>query len=175
MLWGALGALLLYGGNACAADANEPELVVTEYAWSSGVDRASREHAKPAYAASAPVQPLYLWIRVRGNRAALDRLEAEGALPIRHRWYRTIGSELIDQEATFDQKLAIGSGKQSTIGALRREVEQTGYFNWRTWSNKESISPGLWEVRIVSDDGERVLCTSRATPKPCEPRIRVKK
>ena len=175
MAWSAFAAVLLCAGGARTLHADESELVVTEYAWSRGVDRASREHLKPAYTSAAPAKPLYLWIRVRGNRAALDRLVEEGALPLHHRWYRTIGSELIDEDSTFDKALGIGSSKASTLRALQREVEQTGYFNWRTWSNKASISPGWWEVRIVSDDGEMLPCRVAGTLRPCEPRIRITK
>ena len=155
--------------------AQEDRLVVVEYAWSSNVDRTSRDYLRPPHGRRAPVRPLYFWMRVRGNSAALDQLLTDGALPIRHKWYRYVGPVIdpVQDSPSFDKELFVGAQRQSVIQALRREVEQTGYFHWRVWSVKEVVWPSVWEVRVVSADDQSLLCKVGKDLQPCQVRIRV--
>ena len=98
-------------------------------------------------------RPLYLWTRIEADAGALRELELKGMLPIRHRWWRTggiiptpeRGGQLIDE-------IVLGVGKAEVIGRLNHELMERGFFDWRTWSMKEHITPGTWEVEIVYSD-----------------------
>lgn len=152
--------------------AEEQLIVVKQTAWTNHVDKKSRQVEK-TYQNTAPVAPLYLWMRVTGGEAALAQLKEEGKLPIRHKWFleRLIGTTPEGVTTMLDD-INIPAGANRLLEQLQYEVNQRGFFDWRTWSMKEHIRRGLWRVRVVYADGEPVLCGQENVP--CEFAIRVK-
>lgn len=150
---------ILWLGSAAAA---EPTIEITQWAWTNGIH--DRQYEK-RYGATAPLAPLYLWMRIRGGQAALDRLEADGRLPIYHQWFRDAiyGTSAEGASAMIDN-IKLEAGRREILGSLQREVDRRGYFDWRTWSRKDNIRRGNWRVRVVYGDNRPVLCGG----KPCE-------
>lgn len=152
--------------------AEEQLIVVKQTAWTNYVDKKNRQVEK-TYQDTAPVAPLYLWMRVTGGEAALAQLKEEGKLPIRHKWFleRLIGTTPEGVTTMLDD-INIPAGANRLLEQLQYEVNQRGFFDWRTWSMKEHIRRGLWRVRVVYADGEPVLCGEQNAP--CEFAIKVK-
>jgi hypothetical protein len=142
----ALGAF----GSAAHAD---PLLTVEEVRWTNVVS--DGQYAE-SYDTTAPVQPLYLWMRAAGSAATLEHLRAAGKLPIRHLWFKATGAALRYEQSTDVINLDIGSPE--VLKPLTRELDNRGFFDWRTWSMKEHMSQGWWLVKLQYADGTPVLC-----------------
>lgn len=71
-----------------------------------------------------------------------------GAVTIEVHWSRagapTIGAP------DLATNLAIGS--RARVGRLSREVQQRGYFQWHSWAQKDTLSPGRWIVSLTYPD-----------------------
>lgn len=128
-------------------------LSVTEVRWTNAVTDGQYVES---YDGTAPFQPLYLWMRVRGGREALDQLKAQGRLPIRHRWFKVLGTQIRYDQCTDVINLDIGN--EATLQPLTTELTSRGFFDWRTWSMKDHVSPGWWLVTLEYATGEAVLC-----------------
>ena len=154
------------------SQAAESQLVeVVQAVWTGGVNRETKDHTG-VLSSSVKPQPLYLWMRIRGGAEALDRLESDGLLPIRHKWYRkTIAS--IDAEGVLavTDEIDVPAAKKAAVARLRNSVEQQNYFLWRTWSMKQNAGRGEWRVRLVYADDSPVMCKGGD---PCEYTIKVK-
>lgn len=131
---------------------------VLQAVWTDHVDTNTRRFGK-TYQATAPAKPLYLWMRLKGSKEALARLEADGKLPIRHKWFResVVG---IDAEGVMQvvDNIPIPAARIETLEKLKIEVSARGYFDWRTWSEKENVQPGQWRVTVVYADNSPVIC-----------------
>src|SRR5574337_1568988 len=84
----------------------EPMLTIDEVHWTDGVRAA---HYGQIFDDTAPLQPLYLWMRVSGKSEALRALQAQGKLPIRHRWFKVVGDAFRFDQSTDAINLDIGS------------------------------------------------------------------
>ncbi len=136
--------------------ATERIIEVTDVAWTDGV----RDHQYlQQYDESAPCQPLYFWMRIQGKQRALERLRAEGKLPIRHKWFKLVG-EYKNWEENPELKTAVNLsiGREAQLSKLELELENRAFFDWRTWSMKENVRPGWWRVVLVYADDEPVQC-----------------
>ncbi|WP_054773918.1 DUF2914 domain-containing protein [Methylogaea oryzae] len=60
------------------------------------------------------------------------------------------------------------------LPGLRRELRDQGYFDWRTWSSKDNLLPGVWRVRVVYADNAPVLCGDGGERRPCEYSLEVR-
>lgn len=161
-----------------AATAAEDLVVGKNAVWVRSV---SNRVPGPQHTGSAPRAPLYLWMTYQGSSPALQYLQGQGALPIRHRWSVAVGGE-IDIEApdeAFTEQLSVplsvGSSSQTVVTQLAGQVatRQSGTFSWRTWSKKESVSRGIWRVEVLYDDDSPVRCDVGGALKPCVFSIRV--
>lgn len=144
--------------------AEDPLITIVKAVWTDGVD--NKRNPKQEYGESvSSSKHLYLWTRVKGGEEALNILESRGKLPIRHKWYTYIGtSPQFEESQKPIDAVNLSVGKKAKINELRLEVDNHGYFDWRTWSMKKNIRAGWWKVRIVYEDGEPVLCEDE----PCE-------
>ncbi len=156
---------------AQGAQARDPVLVVVAGAFTDEVNPETREIANE-YVSHAPERPLCLWMKVKGEQWALDRLREMGKLPIYHKWFRETyfsyqaeGSQLMIDEIPLDV------GREDLIGKLGLELHHRGFFDWRTWSRKENICKGKWLVRVVYRDNTPVVCQD--TGRKCEFHITV--
>lgn len=142
---------------AFAAQAETPtdEVVAVDAVWTSRVvDREPTDRLK----SPAPLAPLTLWTRISGTPQALQRLE-RGGLPLRHVWMRQVGGELsTDTDVVVDDIALDVAGLDALRARLRQEVTKRGYFDWRTWSTKAHLTPGMWRVRLLYADRSPVPC-----------------
>lgn len=145
----------------------EKDLVeIVQAIWTDRIDPGSRQFGAK-YDDVAPEKPLYLWMHVRGNKKALARLEADGKLPIRHKWFRqTLTSINPEGVMQVTDNIPVPAARIEVLSKLKSEVAGRGYFNWRTWSKKENIHPGQWRVRVVYANNAPVACG--ANQDPCE-------
>ena len=169
-------AILLFGfflATCCmlfsnTAIAEECRLEVVEAVWTDGI---ADQNPGLVYHNTAQVGPLYLWMRVKGSKWALQRLQNAGKLPIHHQWFRhtIIG---VDPEGITQmiETIKVSAGDSELSDKLQTEIEHHGYFDWRTWSMKENIRSGKWVVKVFYDDGSAVLC---ADGRACEYKISV--
>jgi len=136
--------------------ADEARLTVEKAVWTDGVE--ARSHGV-VYSNTAPVAPLYLWMKVTGSEWALQRLQEAGKLPIYHQWFRysVIGASSEGVTEMIDN-IKIPAGSRNLVGALESEINHRGFFDWTTWSMKENIRRGKWVVKVVYADGSAVLC-----------------
>ena len=145
--------------------ATDSLITVSEFAWT---DKIADGQYVAKYDATAPLQPIYLWMRLRVETAAFDTLCAAGKLPIRHKWFHSLGSALMFEDTQcLTDAIPLAVGDVSQLQPLKRELDHQGFFDWRTWSMKEHIRPGMWIVRLVYADNTPVLCGDDGQ-QPCE-------
>ena len=106
---------------------------------------------------------LYVWMRAAGNKAALERLVDERRLPLRHVWSKKAGPfwNVVETIRVSGDDLS-----DTDIQGLMREASERGFFDWRTYSNKEHLESGLWKITIIDRLGQRIEC--RKTAAECE-------
>jgi len=144
-------------------------ITITEAVWTSGVD--DMKNPKKIYEETASsVQKLYLWMRIQGKEKALEVLDSQGKLPIQHLWIYSTGMSQVDAGSLKPiDAIDLTVGKKDKINKLRLEVNERGFFDWRTWSMKRNITRGWWLVKILYADKTPVLCNDQ----PCEYAIKV--
>lgn len=159
--------------------ADGAEVAIAEATFAQGVDRDSKKPQRPlAAAAYGGAPPLFFWTRIRGDRSAFERLVADGKLPIRHVWTRRVGSASAAERQLAENELdalAVSLSERIdtaiTDGAVLRklgiEVSANGNFDFRTWTKKENLGGGVYEVSVFYRDGSRVDCGDG----PCRFRI----
>lgn len=154
-----------------AADA-AAEIAVVDHAWTGSI---VQRNASDRYTDRAPLgSPLYLWTRLRGDAAALDALRAGGKLPIRHEWVKYVGPDPDIDTLRPTDEIDVGGVREAVIETVAAELSQRGFFDWRTWSRKQNLSPGTHAVRVVYADGSPVTCRiDGVAARPCVFRIRV--
>ena len=139
---------------------------IEQAVWTDRINPDTREYALK-YEGTAPKKPLYLWMHVKGNEEALNHLEAEGKLPIRHKWFRKTRTR-VNPEGVMQviDSIPVPTARIDVLHKLKSEVAKQSYFDWRTWSMKENIGPGQWRVSVVYADNKPVLCGENRSP--CE-------
>lgn len=153
-----IGGFIALAPFAALGQPASDEVIAVEAAWTSGI--VGRE---PANRLSSPVSvaPLTLWTRISGSPKALQRIE-QGGLPLRHVWMRQApgGVEADAAPEVIDEITLDIAGVEALRTRLRQEVAQRGHFDWRTWSTKENLRPGIWLVRLLYADRSPVACRS---------------
>lgn len=149
-----------------SAQAEEARIEVEQAVWTNGID--SRNYTV-TYSDRAPVAPLYLWMRVKGSDWALRELQQVGKLPIYHKWFRH--SIIGVSSGGVTEMIKISAGTKQLVEQLQTEIDNRGFFDWRTWSMKKHINKGRWVVKVVYADGDPVLCEDQ---KPCQYEILVR-
>ncbi|BBL70027.1 DUF2914 domain-containing protein [Methylogaea oryzae] len=143
-------------------------------AWAAEVDKSRRQPINPLAVGRAR-QGVFLWMQVKGSAAALDKLAAEGKLPIRHKWFRETISRVRPEGVTaMTDQIDVPVAHRELLPGLRRELRDQGYFDWRTWSSKDNLLPGVWRVRVVYADNAPVLCGDGGERRPCEYSLEVR-
>jgi len=132
------GILSCAGLLAAAAAANlQSPLEVTRWSWTGSDGTAGGPQQRPTFD-EAPGGPLYLWFKLHGGQKALDDIRGHGALTIQVHWTRTSGPSLAAPNLVIE--LSIGNPR--VLGCLEREVRQRGYFEWHSYAEKDTLSPG---------------------------------
>jgi hypothetical protein len=148
--------VVILGSMGVGAVRAEPVLQVVEMAWTDGISE-SKDPLTIYNKGTAPAgKPLYLWIRVHGEQKALEKLKAKKKLTIIHKWqYNYLGwyTREIDVSIGRDQPL-----DDALLAKLRLELDTKGYFDWRTWSQKESFASNLYSVTIVDGFDDKLGC-----------------
>ncbi len=182
-----IGILLFY--SPLLASANECDsfdqamIQVEEVRWCNDVNTLTRQCEKPLVASksytSTDYKPLYLWTRISGKKAAIDKLEHCGKLPVYHKWYVIKYYGLDNEQAQLIDEIPLCAGSKKHQGKcqsvadvvrkLRVEFSKRGFFDWTTWSYKQHIYKGVWQVRLLYQDNTAVMCDGR----PCVYRAKV--
>ncbi|MBV8635771.1 MAG: DUF2914 domain-containing protein [Burkholderiaceae bacterium] len=152
-------------GFAAPAHAEEPLLLTVDQAvLADAVDAGSRSFLHKLATPTVRKQ-VFLWMQLRGAPELLDKLKAEGGkLTVHHVWRKYVFTSL---ETRLDQPLAIGRAED--LQKLGVQAAASGYFTWRTWSDKLNLSPGNWRVDLEFDDHEPVMCkTGSGDVRPCQ-------
>lgn len=154
----ALGAIVLQCASAAGA---EDAVQVSEVAFTSQLQ--GREvTGRYSDGSTAPVAPIIFWSRLEGRETALATLRDKHKLPIRHQWRRYAGwQEAFEDREPIDE-MALDVGRDTVLAGLQLEFTNRGFFDWRTWSRKDVLSPGVYTVVVVYADG---------TPVPCAPSV----
>lgn len=98
---------------------------------------------------------LYLWMKVKGDQEALDLLRKGKKIGIIQKWkYQYYGTQ------TDPIDVSIGTKKLSTevINKLQQEINQRGYFDWRTWGTKDNLKAEKYTVEFVDDFYDPLNC-----------------
>jgi len=149
--------------------AENPALTVAEAVWASAIGKDKMPQQK--YQRQAPLAPLYLWMRIQADEEVLQVLRSQGKLPIRHKWFRSrFGRLYFDQTQRPIDSIDLGIGTREKLQKLQLEIDERGFFDWRTWSGKRNMRRGYWRVRVVYADNTPVLCEGE----PCVYDIKVK-
>lgn len=169
------GIICIYSGlilSSLAIGADHKAVIITKGVWSTGVGD-NKEPSDELSDIVSDAEQLYFYTLVQGNKNALKILETQGKLPLRHKWYHYYGATPNPEGSqTPTDAINLNIGKVQILSKLKAEVSNSGHFNWRTWSMKQNISPGLWVIRIVYADGSSVYC--KDIDAPCEYKILIK-
>ena len=93
------------------------------------------------------------------RKSLLDKMRAEGLLPIKHAWYRVSGDGLTMEKPDFIYELSVGD--VSALPDLEREVFlRGGYYDWRTASCRRKLSQGTYRILVTDRIGRRIGCES---------------
>jgi hypothetical protein len=147
--------------NTAEVHAKEPVIEVSEAVWTNGVEN---KNYLEKYDGTAPLGELYLWMRITCKKKALEFLKDKGKIPIRHKWYRCIGHKLLSEKTPkLIDAINLSIGKKEKIEKIEMELNERGFFDWRTWSMKRNMRRGVWYVYLVYGDGKAVLCDDGMT------------
>jgi hypothetical protein len=154
--WGMAGGMLFA---VAVSFAEDRMLVVDKFVFTNDV-RTNKEFDQK-YGKSAPVSPIVLWTRIVGTQKALERMRAEGRLPIKHMWYHSCGSKVYaDPEPVLVDEIDLDvGGLEQILDELQLEVNKRTYFDWRTWSRKEHVSNCWYQVLVVDNRNDPLYCT----------------
>ena len=146
------------GGPPAPNAAAGPPLVVS--AWGLGSNPSLAAYSAAA-AAIPSGRPFYIWLKLEGNAAALDAMQAEGGLPVVVHW--TPETATAGPPAPpLTTRLVVGNPRLAP--ALAGEVGHTGHFTWHTWTRKDTLSPGRWSVSLTYPGGKPLACGQELRP-----------
>jgi hypothetical protein len=138
----------------------QPRIAIDDAAFTPRV-AADRQPAERLTGVAAGQQP-YFWTLLSANAAILEALRAQGKLPIRHTWLRTVGPVLLERNdlAKLGDDISLDLGTAALAEKLQYEVDHSpnGTFTWRTWSQRGRLRAGTWTVFLKYADGSPVLC-----------------
>jgi len=97
--------------------------------------------------------PLYFWTQVEGTSAALATLRAQHVLPIQHVWSLLVGADSLGA-----RPIPLEVGSPETVDKLENEIGKQKFFDWRTWSHKTWLVPGVWQVRVTDNQFHPLSC-----------------
>ncbi len=103
--------------------------------------------------------PITVWTAISGDEEALAKLQKLKLLPLRHLWLRSNKQQLvIDSSGVVETRDGepIRVGDVRNQNGLKGEVDLTGAFDWRTWSNKRNFYTGSYVVIVLYQDGRAV-------------------
>lgn len=138
--------------------AEGPPLVVS--AWGLGSNPSLAAYSVAA-AAIPSGRPFYIWLKLEGNAAALDAMQAEGGLPVVVHWTPDTANAG-PPAPPLTTRLVVGNPRLAP--ALAGEVEHTGHFTWHTWTRKDTLSPGRWSVSLTYPGGKPLACGQELRP-----------
>lgn len=106
--------------------------------------------------------PLYVWMVLGGNQAAIAQMQSGAAPAIQIHWISATPAVSAPNEVT---NLTVG--RPGLASVLASEVQRTGHFTWHTWARKDTLSPGRWIVSLTDGSGQPLQCAG-PTPHPCQ-------
>jgi len=141
-------------------DDSAPRITVDDAAFTPAVgdDRQPTQRVNKVAAGDQP----YFWTLLSANAATLDQLRQQGKLPIQHAWRRYVGSVALESAdpKKLEGDIPLDLGTTALADRLQYEIDHTPNhsFNWRTWSQKGTLTPGSWYVFLKYADGKPVIC-----------------
>ena len=150
---------------------NSDGIFVAKFAWTNKVN--SERNFEEKYVDRGPNAPIMFWTKVHARQDALESLSKEGRLPIWHQWFVSCGDEyLVDQLEKPIDAIKLGNISSETIvPKLQSEIKKQGYFDWRTWSEKENVSSCWYRVKVVDNKNKILYC--KEIEKSCELTIKI--
>lgn len=142
----------------CTIRAEEaPDFLVVEAGAAQSIDDKSPSSPWPLKLALQP-GPAWFFTRIQASARTLGQLQAEGKLPIKHRWYRlSAGGQYDARHPDFEIVLDIGSPQ--TVEALTSEATwKVGSYDWRMSSCRKSLPVGTFKVEVTDGRGHEIQC-----------------
>jgi hypothetical protein len=114
---------------------------------------------------------LYLWTRIEGGLEAVAKLRRDGRLPIIHRWYALVGTEI---HADGYENIEVAESMGADAEKLLREVNNRSVFDWRTQSYKEHLlfEHSSYRVEVRDQKGAPIPCADNIGCELCEDGIK---
>jgi hypothetical protein len=152
-------ASTLLMGSAWAAPAVAATIEVIEYQCSRKIDKPAKRPIDIVDCNSFDLpSPVYLWVRLRGDAAALDLLEQGQSIVIRHQWSIDVGPIADSSTERADEDLTAGQIPPEYFKLLRREVAKFGAFDWRTWTTKKNLRTTSYKVNVLNRAANPIPC-----------------
>ena len=106
-----------------------------------------------------PTAPIVFWTKVQATKEALEFLRKDGRLPIWHQWFVSCGATVrFDGARDPIDVIDLGSIPGDIIDQLQIEIDNRGYFDWRTWSRKERVSSCSYTIKVVDNKNSILYC-----------------
>jgi hypothetical protein len=163
MLFVALLVLVVTPFRSAYAEIEIIDAKWTDFVWADipTVSPDKRRQFKTAYNGTAPVKPLYLWMKVKLDEKALDDAIAnDGVISLSHLWFyahdvkfKSVNTDKVDFSIFRE-----GETKKTKITQLKRTIKEKGNLPWRIWSMKENIKIGEWRVKLYDSNGSPLSC-----------------
>jgi len=148
--------LCLLGSIGVSKVQAEPLLRIVDLAWTDGITEGKNPMTIYKTGAASANKPLYLWIQVRGDKKAFEKLKEKRKLTIIHKWrfnYLGWNTERIDVSIGRDQAL-----DDDLLKKFKQELDTQGYFDWRTWSQKDHFVTDVYSVTVVDGFDDKLGC-----------------
>jgi hypothetical protein len=140
------------------AATGEPGLRVAQWLFSNRLAADPNQPPPQGRPPASAAEPLYLWLVLDGNQAAIDDMRAGGGLKIEVHWVRDSAS------GAPDLVTVLTVGGPGLADTLAQEVRRRGFFQWHSWTRKDTLSAGTWTVFLTYPDGKPLPCGPDAQP-----------
>lgn len=140
---------IFLAGSIKISPQREFDIEIVEYTWTDEISE--DDNCKNRWNKIAPEGSLYLWMRIRCRQKVLDYIQSNRRLPIRHKWFRLVGTKAFPEFHIRNQDL-IRDLNEKRIQEFEKELLNKGYFEIKIWSKIENIRMGRWMVKVVYYD-----------------------
>jgi hypothetical protein len=104
--------------------------------------------------------PVWFWTEIRGNRASIERLRQDKALPLKHSWYQIAAGGFPRDDQAPDFTWVLEDIDDAKFDALAREADARGFFTYRTSSCRSKVTAGNWAVKVTDALGNSLPCSN---------------
>ena len=145
---------------------NSTQVRIVDWAWTSAVGGHCPNQRRDV--SGGLEEPILLWMRVEGSRAAWEQMRDRQRLPLIHVWewapfgmeFSPAGGQDVSDEFSASESIPLHETRPEVIDALEREINGRDFFDFRTWSQKDNVLSGRFQVRVVDQLGDELRCAT---------------